>query len=62
MCVDFTYLNKACLKDSFPLPQIDLKVDATAWYKVLRFMDAYLRYNQIKMSQADVVKTTTSQI
>ena len=23
MCVDFTYLNKACLKDSFPLPMID---------------------------------------
>ena len=23
MCVDFTNLNKACLKDSFPLPRID---------------------------------------
>ena len=23
MCVDFTDLNKACLKDSFPLPRID---------------------------------------
>ena len=23
MCVDFTDLNKACLKDSFPLPKID---------------------------------------
>ena len=23
MCVDFTYLNKACLKDNFPLPMID---------------------------------------
>jgi len=22
-CVDFTDLNKACLKDSFPLPRID---------------------------------------
>ena len=23
MCVDFTNLNKACLKDSFPLQRID---------------------------------------
>ena len=23
MCVDFTNLNKACPKDSFPLPRID---------------------------------------
>ena len=23
MCVDFIDLNKACLKDSFPLPKID---------------------------------------
>ena len=23
MCVDFTDLNKACLKDNFPLPRID---------------------------------------
>jgi hypothetical protein len=23
MCIDFTYLNKACPKDEFPLPRID---------------------------------------
>jgi hypothetical protein len=23
MCVDYTSLNQACLKDPFPLPQID---------------------------------------
>lgn len=30
MCVDFTDLNKACLKDSFLLPHIDLIIDSTA--------------------------------
>ena len=30
MCIDFTDLNKACPKDSFPLPRIDQLVDATA--------------------------------
>jgi hypothetical protein len=30
VCVDFTNLNQACPKDPFPLPKIDLLVDATA--------------------------------
>ena len=30
VCVDFTDLNKACPKDSFPMPRIDQLVDATA--------------------------------
>ena len=28
MCVDFTDLNNACLKDNFPLPRIDQLVDS----------------------------------
>ena len=30
LCIDFTDVNRACPKDSFPLPRIDLIVDATA--------------------------------
>ena len=30
MCVDFTDLNKACPKDSYPLPRVDVLVDSTA--------------------------------
>ena len=30
MCIDFTDLNKACPKDSYPLPRIDQLVDSTA--------------------------------
>ncbi|KAL0433406.1 UNVERIFIED_CONTAM: hypothetical protein Slati_2674900 [Sesamum latifolium] len=30
MCTDFTDLNKACPKDPYPLPRIDLLVDSTA--------------------------------
>ena len=29
MCVDFTDLNRACPKDSYPLPRIDTLVDST---------------------------------
>ena len=53
MCVDFTDLNKACPKDSYPLPQIDVLVDSTTKHQLLSFMDASSSYNQIKLDEAD---------
>ena len=58
MCVDFTDLNKACLKDSYPIPWIDTLVDSTARHQVLSFMDAFSSYNQIKMEETDQEKTS----
>uniref|UniRef100_A0A2N9HJR6 Uncharacterized protein n=1 Tax=Fagus sylvatica TaxID=28930 RepID=A0A2N9HJR6_FAGSY len=57
MCVDFTDLNKACPKDSFPLPRIDQLVDSTAGHRLLTFMDAFSGYNQIMMDESDQEKT-----
>ena len=57
MCVDFTDLNKACSKDSFPLPRIDQLVDSTAGHNLLRFMDVFFGYNQILMDKEDQAKT-----
>ena len=45
MCLDFTDLNKAYPKDSYPLPRIDQLVDSTVGHKLLSFMDAFLGYN-----------------
>ena len=53
MCVDFTDLNRACPKDSFPLPRIDQLVDSTTRHKLLTFMDAFSGYNQIRMAKED---------
>ena len=53
MCVDFTDLNKACPKDSYPLLRIDQLVDSTAGHKLLSFMNAFSGYNQIRMDEAD---------
>ena len=53
VCINFTNLNKACPKDSFPLPKIDQLVDATTSYERMSFLDAYLGYNQIRMHEAD---------
>ena len=44
VCIDFTDLNKACPKDSFPLPHIDMLVNATVGHKLLSFMDAFSGY------------------
>ena len=45
LCIDFTNVNRACPKDSFPLPQIILIVDAIAGHELLSFMDAFSGYN-----------------
>ena len=58
MCVDFTYLNRACPKDSYPLPRIDTLVDSTARHELLSFMDAISGYNQIKMNEDDQERTS----
>ena len=57
MYVNFTDLNNTCLKDSFPLPRIDQLVDSIAKHKLLTFMDAFSRYNQIQMTKEDQEKT-----
>ena len=58
MCVNCMDLNRACLKDSYPLPQIDVLVDSTARHQLLSFMDAFSRYNQIKLDKGDLENTS----
>ena len=58
LCIDFTDFNRACPKDSFPLPRIDLIVNATAGHELLSFMDAFSDYNQISMDPDDQENTS----
>ena len=48
--VDYTTLNDACPKDSFPLPQIDQIVDSTSGHGMLSFLDAFSGYYQIPVA------------
>ncbi|GKA27800.1 reverse transcriptase domain-containing protein [Tanacetum coccineum] len=57
MCVDFKDLNKACPQDSYPLPEIDWKVESLYGYPFKCFLDAYKGYHQIKMAEEDEEKT-----
>ena len=58
LCIDFKKINKACPKDSFHLPQIDLIVDTTTGHELLSFIDAFSSYNQISMDPNDQEKTS----
>ena len=58
MCVDYTDLNDACPKDSFPLPCIDQIVDVLAGHDMLSFLDAFFGYHQIPMYPPEAEKTS----
>ncbi|PKA61007.1 RNA-directed DNA polymerase like [Apostasia shenzhenica] len=51
ICVDFRSLNRACPKDTYPLPRIDTMVDHTVGYEVMSFLDAFSGYHQIWMAK-----------
>jgi hypothetical protein len=57
-CVDFQELNKATLKDYFPLPFIDQVLDALSEKKYFSFLYGYNGYNHILIALEDQDKTT----
>ena len=56
-CVDFRNLNKACPKDEFPLPNMDMLIDSATEHAMFSFIDGFSGYNQIRMSPKDAAKT-----
>ncbi|KAL0395188.1 UNVERIFIED_CONTAM: hypothetical protein Slati_4485000 [Sesamum latifolium] len=58
MCIDFRDLNKACLKDFYPLPRIDQLVDSTSGCELLSMMDASQGYHQIMLAPEEEKKVS----
>jgi hypothetical protein len=58
ICVDFREINKATLKDYFPLPFIDQFLDTLSEKKYFSFIYGYSGYNQILIAPKDQDKTT----
>ena len=56
MCIGYRDLNRASLKDNFPLPHIDTLMDNTTSNLFFSFMDGFSGYNQIKMVEEDKAK------
>ena len=57
VCVDFTNLNRACLKDSFLMSKIDQLVDATYGHSRMSFLDVFQGYHLIALAPEDQEKT-----
>jgi hypothetical protein len=57
ICVDFRNLNDGCPKDDFPLPIMEIMIDATTGHEALSFMDGCSGYNQIRMAPEDEEST-----
>jgi hypothetical protein len=55
--VDFRDLNRATLKDEYPMPVVEMLINAAASNKILSFMDDNTSYNQIFMALKDIHKT-----
>ncbi|GLU12424.1 hypothetical protein SLE2022_291070 [Rubroshorea leprosula] len=47
-CVDFCDLNKACPKDEYSIPNMDVLMDNTVGGEMYSLMDANSRYNQVR--------------
>jgi hypothetical protein len=56
MCMDFRDPYKACSKENFPLPHIDVLVNNTAGSALMYFMDGFSGYNQILMAPKDITR------
>ena len=53
ICVDFWELNKATLKNYFPLPFINQVLDTLSGKKYFSFLDGYSGYNKILIAPKD---------
>ena len=58
MCIDYRKLNKATLKDHFPLPFIDQMLERLAKHSHFCYLDGYSGFFQIPIHPDDQENTT----
>lgn len=56
ICIDFMELNKACPKDSYPMPRIYNFMDSTSEHKLYSYLDAFSGYHQILMADSAIYR------
>ena len=58
MCVDFRDLNKASIKDNFPLPNMEFLLQQVTRSDFMSMLDGFFGYNQVLVAEEDRENTT----
>ena len=58
LCIDFRHLNRASLKDNYPLPKMDRILQRVAGSKRISLLHGFSGYNQVLVLPSDQHKTT----
>ena len=58
ICIDFRNLNRASLKDNYPIPATEQILQSVSGSAMLSLLDGFSRYNQVLVSKEDRLKTT----
>jgi hypothetical protein len=58
LCIDFRNLNLACIKDNYPLPNMETLHQRVTGSKIMSMLDGFSGYNQVLVRKEDQNKTT----
>ena len=58
ICIAFRNLNRASLKDNYPVPTMEQILQSVSRSAMLSLLDGFFGYNQVLVSKEDRLETT----
>ena len=58
ICIDFRNLNTSCLKDNYPLPDMETLLKRVTCLGMMSMLDGFSQYNQVLVNKGNKHKTT----